>query len=231
MSIRIDTGLGLSQFENVNELRMYPFSETASLVDINGLELPKDVIVDLHMAVPSEGISKVKLTGVHLSQSMVSACFKAYSGHGTSALSVIVSRDSFKPYFPYRLEKLAGSEDIGGIVSFGEIDFPGFPVSYFMDAEIHQCCIACSKPAGLRRIIDPRSGLSVSGDVKIDFSGYVEVKRDGGEYALSLEDGAEDALASDLCDGTIGSSCGATPIRTINGVSPDSQGNIVLWFH
>lgn len=231
MAIRVDTGLGLAQFENANELRMYPFSDTASLVGKNGLELPRDVIVDLHMSVPSEGEPEVRLSGVHLSQSMVSACFMSKYSNKVSALSVTVARSSFKPYFPYRLEKLAGSEDIGGVVSFGEITFPGYPVSYLMDAKIHPCCIISSKPASLRKITDLRSGLSVSGDVQIDFSDYVESSRNGNIFSLALEEGAEQILASSVCDGTSGGVCGATPIRTINGVSPDDDGNIVLWFH
>lgn len=234
MAIYTDAGSRFVQFENENGLRRYPFADWASLTDSNGRELPLDVISDFRVAVPMEdGASEVpvvKLTSIHLSQSMVSACFKCERTSGVCALSVTVSTASFKPYFPYRLEKLAGTEDAGGIVSFGDMTFPGFPYTYFLDAEIHPCCVSASKPAGLRRITDERSGISVSGDVEMSFSGYVDVKKDGNAFSLSLVDGAAQELSSQ-CEKLKGDVCGAVPIRSINGVAPDEDGNIVLWFH
>lgn len=231
MAIRIDTDAGLAQFENTNELRMYPFADGASLIDANGKELSRDIIVDLHMFVSADVAVEVKLVSVHISQSMISACFKSVSDYGTGAMSVIVSKGSFKPYSPYRLEKLSGSNDIGGIVTFGDITFPGNPCTYFLNTDIHPCCIISSKPAGLRSIKDPKSGQSLSGDIVIEFSDYIEAIKNGNVFSLSLEDGTEDELTSNSCNAFSGEQCGATPIRTINGVSPDADGNIVLWFH
>lgn len=239
MSIYADTSV--AQFENVNELRNYPFTDSSSLVDSLGRSLPADVIVDAHFFVPADvelGVPSespvVRLSSVHMSQAMLSACFIADFKGTVNALSVTVSKDDFKPYFPYRLEKLIGSRDIGGIVSFGFVPFPGFPETYVLrSAEIHPCCVAACKPAGLRRIEDPRSGEHVCGDVKIEFSGYVESEKFENGYLLTVDDASALQLASKCVDSDRSESgvCGATPIKSINGIRPDEEGNIVLWFH
>ena len=234
-----------AQFENVNSLRSYPFSDISDLVSNDGKIVPSDVIVDLHIVVPSSSFDSsgessfgnemsepvVRMTSLHLSSSMVSACFVSFSGNEKNAVSVIVSRETFVPYMPYRLEKLAGSSDIGGIVTFGDFEFPGVPETYFMDAVVHPCCVSSANPPRLRKFIDPRSGESVSGDVSMSFTGYVGVSKTGNSFHLSLEKGAEEELSSECAKATGAGACGATPISSINGVRPDKNGNIVLWFH
>lgn len=246
MGVYVD--MASAQFENENALRMYPFESGSSLVDKDGKELSRDAIVDLHLFVPaalgdpseiihadSDALPRVSLSSFHVSSHMVSACFRC----GSASLSVTVSRDSFRPYFPYMLEKLAGSEDVGGVVTFGDIDFPGFPETYFFRGRfdgdvgvmVHQCCVAAAKPASLRSFVDKRSGERLSGDVEIDFSGYVKSEKSGKSFMLSLEDGADVELASECAKASGADACGATPIVSINGVKPDENGNIVLWFH
>ena len=226
----------IAQFENVNSLRSYPFEDGSLLVDRTGKALPQDVIVDVHMVVPAIGelpsAPSVRLTSVHLSPSMVSACFKSDSGGRTCALSVTVAVDNFRPYMPYALERLYGAEDVGGVVTFGDIDFPGYPETYFMDtAKVHPCCVALARPARLRSVIDRRSGDALYGDVRISFSGHVRSEGDGKSFSLSLESGSEIELASECMTRSSAGICGATPVTSINGVEPDEDGNIVLWFH
>ena len=242
MAVHAD--MAAAQFENVNELRRYPFTEDASLADLLlgtitdvGIVVPADVPVNGGVFKSFDPVPApvVEMTSVHLSPSMVSVCFRSVFDGKTSALSVTVSSATFRPYFPYRLEKLFGSDDIGGFVSFGDIRFPDNPETYRFDgATVHPSCVAMAKPAGLRRITDRRSGTSISGDVRISFSGYVDVQSDAGDpksVSLSLAEGAETELASDCIDMSGSNPCGATPIRSINGVQPDEEGNIVLWFH
>lgn len=241
--MEIHESLASAQFENLNSLREYPFADGSSRRARDGRELPQDVIVDVHLLVPASfenpeswlsgaSLPDVRLSSVHLSQQMVSACFVSEFHGVRSALSVSVARASFRPYFPYRLEKLVGTEDCGGVVTFGDIAFPSSPETYLMeDAAIHPCCCAIARPPALRRFFDERSGDSVSGDAEIAFSGYILTKRDGKSFSLSLEKGADAELASDCANVAGLDVCGATPIRSINGVSPDADGNIVLWFH
>ena len=241
--------ISAAQFENVNSLRSYPFGDGTELVSSDGKILPRDVVVDIHLTVPAQILKKngstaqsegasfgiqtpiVRMKSVYLSPSMVSACFVSVFGSVKSAASVTVSRTNFAPYMPYRLEQLAGSIDIGGVVTFGDFDFPGFPEAYFLDAEVHPCCVSVSDPPRLRSFVDPRSGERLSGDVAMSFTGYVNAHRIGKSISLSLEKGASDELASDCAKITGADACGATPISSINGVRPDDEGNIVLWFH
>lgn len=249
MAVYVDTAT--AQFENVNELRKYPFVDTATFVDTQGAEISAGLVADVGLVVPAEiglvvpedGVVNntsqpespvVKMTSIHLSSAMVSVCFQAVFNGKMSALSVTVGSSVFRPYFPYRLEKLYGSEDVGGVVSFGDIKFPNYPETHRLEnAIVHPSCIAMAKPASLRSLVDLRSGLSIFGDVRIAFSGYVEASAgdDSKSIQLSLAEGAESALASDCIDMDGEDPCGATSIRSINGVSPDEDGNIVLWFH
>ena len=232
MPVFVDNAI--AQFENVNSLRGYPFERADSLVDRCGRSLSQDVIVEVHMAVPATGsqIPRVKLSSVHLSPAMVSACFKSEFEGKTRALAVTVAAGNFRPYMPYMLDRLYGSEDIGGVVTVGDRDFPGFPETYFFDdAVVHSCCVAAAKPAGLRSIVDRRTGEMLSGDVRMSFSSHIVSNKDGKMFSLSLEDGSANELASECVGGTSAGICGATPIKSINGVAPDKEGNIVLWFH
>lgn len=252
MAVYVD--MANAQFENVNELRRYPFTDESSLKDDFGMELPDDCISDIRIVVPSSkcvngadsdssspvgehGFRKctlptVRLSSFHMSHYMVSACFIVFGEEGSAALSVTVSSSNFKPYFPYRLEKVAGARNVGGVVTFGNIEFPMTPHTYFLnDAVVHPCCVAVSEVGRLMSIVDRRSGSRLTGDVSIDFSGYVKASKTSGCVKLSLEDGAADELASECAKISGYGSCGATPIRSINGIRPDEEGNIVIWFH
>ena len=238
-------GMAAAQFENVNSLRLYPFAEGSSLADRDGVEIPMGAIADLHLAVPcpmrarGPGFSpsgadapEARLSSLHLSRAMVSACFTSWNGSERGALSVIVPGGSFRPYFPYALRPLAGSSGMGGAVAFGDVELPEIPETHFLDsAVVHPCCVTAVRPPGLRGFFDPRSGESVSGDVGVWFSGYVDAARDGGSISLSLKDGGAAALASECARASGRDVCGATPIESINGVRPDADGNLVLWFH
>lgn len=246
--MNIDSDMNSAQFENVNALRAFPFAGDCAPADRTGRRLPDDLIVDLHMVVPalprqdsgSSGSGEagvmpaphVRMSSLHVSPFMVSACFVSACEGCSGAVSVTVSRENFRPYMPYRLVRLAGSFDMGGIVTFGDFSFPGSAETYFFDdAEIHQCCVSAYEPPRLRSFVDARSGARLSGDVEIGFSGFVSASRDGQSVRLSLEDGATEELASECYKASGSDLCGATPISSINGVRPDSEGNIVLWFH
>lgn len=241
MSVRFDSSAA-AQFENVNELRSYPFSDNASLVSRNGDELPENVISDLHIAVPSSGGSLedrgdsdvARVSSVRLSPSMVSVCVVVDRGGAVvSAMSVTVSMDSFRPYFPYRMERLAGLEDSSGVITFGNFDTPAEPTTYLLDgAYICAGCMAKVHAPKLRKFVDPRSGASASGDVSIEFPNHIVAKAEGKRSVrLSLSEGSAEELVSSCAKELAVNACGATPIKSINGILPDAQGRIVLWFH
>ena len=223
-----DERLGAAKFENVNEGRSYPFADDAILNTEDGIRLPDDVLADMRLVAPAGSVAS--LSSVYISPRMISLCLAV----GASALSCTVSRDLFEPYVPYRLGRLAGLEDTGGVVTFGQLEFPSEPRTYRFApgvARLADCVMAEYVPAALRRFVDARSGRMLSGDVKLDFSGYVQAERTADGLQLKLPAEAARALLSD-CDKKIQSNpCGATPVTKINGVAPDDKGRIVLWFH
>ena len=146
------SGNGVMQFENVNLLRSYPFAENAVLTSTDGRTLPDGAIVDMRLVLPySESVS-AELASVHLSTGMVSACVRIVdSGRTVAALSATISAANFKPYTPFRMEKLAGAEDVGGIVTFGDVEMPFSPETYFFSSvKVHPGCIVAFTPPKLR---------------------------------------------------------------------------------
>lgn len=223
---------GAIQFENANSLRAYPFSEGTEFVSTDGRTPPEGSIVDLHLVVPFSATARAELASIHLSESMVSACVKIMDGDVvTAALSATIRGEDLVPYMPTRMEPLSGRSDAAGIVTFGDVELPSSPETYFFSGvQVHPCCVAMLRPPGVRKIVDPRSGEEASGDVDVGFSGYVSASRTGRSVKLLLADGAKELSSSCARDLPL-NMCGAEPITSINGVKPDSSGTIVLWFH
>ena len=152
----------------------------------------------------------------------------------SQSLSVIIRASDFEPYMPYRLEPLNGTHDIGGLVTFGQIDFPEEPMTYKFDdiaVPVLDSAVARYEPAKVRGFLDPRTGEVLTGDVRLGFSTAVESKREGSGVRLDLDPTARENLLSDCDRNRPVNTCGATPIRSINGIRSDEQKRIVIWFH
>ena len=157
-----------------------------------------------------------------------------YHSRGSDAMSVTVRASELEPYVPYRLEPLTGSEDFGGVITFGQIELPETPVTYrFQDCavKVDECALARYEPARVRSFVDPRTGERASGDVRLSFSAHVSSSRDGNGARLSLDEASRSGLLSDCDRNRPANACGAVPIEAINGVRPDDEGRIVIWFH
>lgn len=229
-----ETQPGYIQFENANEARSYPFESNSILQTLDGKILPDGLIADAHLALPV-GVTAF-LSKVYISTSLVSICIKVKDEltEELAALVLTLQRSKIKPYTPYRLDKLVGCEDIGGVISLGNVDLIDQVGDFrFEDSQVkfENSVISNFVPAKVRRIIDPRTGESLSGEVNIKFSNYINVsKKDGGiDLELTPEGNIELLPACDRNKDF--NACGATPITNINGVYPDEQGRIVLWFH
>ena len=224
---------GIMQFENSNEGRSYPFADDSVLVSDDGFRLPDSMVADMRLVIPKG--TEASLASVHVSGKMLSICVRVTSsGQISAALSCTVRVDAFEPYIPYRMEKLTGSEDVGGIVTFGQVEFPHLPVTYRFSARhvgIAESAVAKYTPARLRKIVDDRTGKSVAGDVTVKFSAHVDVSRDEDGVRLKLKPGSNSVLLP-ACDRYASSDpCGATPVHSIDGVLPDKKDRIAIWFH
>ena len=207
------------------------------LIDTTGREFPQDAIVDVHISIPFNAACPiVKLSSAYISDSLISVCFTHESetngNKSVIALSAIVSKSSFSPYTPIRLENVTGVDGAGGIVTFGDVTFNSLPEQYsFNSVIVHPCCVLAVNQPNVKRFIDNRSGDSISGDASISFSNYIVAQKSSDGISLKLKDGAAATLASECSKATGYNICGSTPVKSINGVKPDSDGNIVLWFH
>lgn len=224
---------GIIQFENANEGKSYPFADNTTLMSDSGRVLDDSVVTDLHLAIPMQ--AEAYLSSVYISDVMISICFKIDQEDETvSALSCTIKASEFEPYTPYRLEPLTGCEDVGGIVTFGAIDFKSESGAYRFSTNVVRLAdsvVSKYAPAKLRKIIDDRTGESVTGNINLDFTSYIQAIKESDGIKLNLTKGANDALLSD-CDKNVDENpCGTTPIETINGVAADSKKRIVIWFH
>lgn len=223
---------GIIQFENANEGKSYPFADNANLTADSGVILNDNIVADMHLVIPKS--AEAYLSSVYISDNMISVCIKVVTGSSVGALSCTIKSSSFEPYIPYRLEKLTGSEDLGGIITFGAVNFSSSKGSYRFSrntVRISESAISKYTPAGLRRIIDDRTGESVSGDVNLEFTSYVQTVKGDDGIKLDLTKGANDALLTKCDQDVVENPCGATPITSINSVSPDNKNRIVIWFH
>lgn len=230
----------IAQFENMNELRSYPLVDGSRLESADGEAMPDGMLADVHVVIPSSGQDPsfasgsmcAKVSSVHVSPAMVSVCVSAYrQGDLVAALAASVSMDRFVPHMPYRMSSLHGFRGCGGVVTFGDFEVPGRPVTYSIgDAVLCDACVAEIIQPAVKSFVDQRSGESASGDVSIEFSGHIEASEAEGGIKLSLADGSAAELVSSCAKDMQVNPCGATPIKSINGVSPDEQGRIVLWF-
>lgn len=217
------------QLENVNEGRSYPFADEAQIT------FDENIITDLSLVVPKG--AKAWLSSVYISSKLVSLCISIKVGDECRGLSVIVRADAFESYSPYRLEKVGGSEDVGGMVTFGNIRFDDYstgPKSYrFAEEEVTFAPSVVMEyvPAKVRKFYDPRSGRTVSGDTTIEFSEHVVAEQGETGIKLSLKGGSNEALLPECERNAPVNACGATPITSINGVKPDKENRIAIWFH
>ena len=222
---------GRIQFENANEGRSYPFADDESLVCSDGTRMPEGILADMKLVVP-EG-SSARVSSVHVSSGMVSVCVSVATPSGVNALSATVATSSLKPYVPYRMSMLEGSEDVGGAVTFGDFEVPPVPTTYrFTEgARLEDSVVAEYRPAGLRGFLDPRTGEIARGDVQISFSSHIESKMSDTGVSLSLLPGSAELLATDCDRNRPVNVCGSTTVTSINGVEPDDSSRIVIWFH
>lgn len=216
------------QFENVNEGRSYPFSDESII------PFDENTIVDLSIVAPKGATAW--LSSVYLSKNLISLCVRVVVGTSAKALSVIVKADEFEPYIPYRLEKVGSSEDIGGMVTFGNIRLAEFiePKTYkFAEGKITFAPPVLMEyvPAAVRKFLDPRNGETVNGDVEFSFSAHVVASQGERGVKLSLKEGSNDLLLPKCEREAPVNACGATPVTSINGVKPDAENRIAIWFH
>lgn len=215
------------QFENANELRKYPLSEAATCVDDSGRPFPDNIVVDLSIASVSE-LPHLRVSSVHVGPGLVSISFSDDNGAVATATAVDPS-----DYEPVGLDPLR--DGVSGHVVFGRFDRSSRSTYRFSSAAqsaVHEFCVFEFPVAGVKAFVDDMSGGSATGDVVFDFGRYVDARMsgDGSTVVLSLSDSLARTLDTGCVPTDLNTSCLAPVIQTINGVEPDSNGEIAIVF-
>ena len=227
------------EWQNENALRAYPLEDDAPAAS----RIPAWLVADMRVTCPP-GCTPY-ISSVYVSPTLLSV---AVSGRMEGApgapppppvglLAKTVTRDELEPFRTYAMDRLSGAAS--GTVVFGEAppEFspsPALRLSFTADeAPLAQAAVARAAAPGVTGIADPAHGTSARGI--IDLSGNSEFRTrvdpdDPHTIVVALTDMYRD-LTTSVCDAVPSfSTCGETPVRTINGVPPTETGVIYLRF-
>jgi hypothetical protein len=217
----------MKSWYNENEGRAYPLREGSARVDVLGRPLPDDIIADASIVVPNELEDDVFLTTVSLSPLLVTLVI----GTQTQGLLVGTYPKPLDLYKPLPLDPITddvsgfvvlghGSEAYQGIYSFSDPVATPFAVKalHTFDALPIPFFGKLGAPAQIRGVIE------------IQVNDNVQVRYDDGTNTVyfSLTESVRDSFVGPCARGDSISGCGVPPVRTINGVTADADGTIIL---
>ena len=223
------------EWPNVNSQRNFPLIQSASLVS-STFTIPNDLIVDLVMPVNTGVTPEIDPTLFHVSRIGVFSggvvITLAYNGSDFSTINI--SSSTFTPYSTYAFTGINEYFDVRGWVTIGDIvktlEGPG---SWDFTA-----ATAGFEPTVIRPNLRSITSMRVANgaDVSAGISGDIVLVA-GNKIRFRL--GEVSGNPSIIIDAVTGSDyqeecdCNdlnelAPPIRSINGVVPDTAGNITL---
>ena len=215
--INLGNTVAVAQWENENEFASFPF-ESHSEAD--------GVVSDLSVFVSGTD-APMRLASVHVGPAMVSVSLS----DGSNCLACTVSSSAFEPYRPYVMSSVSGSAS--GVCSFGDVDFssPVFRKFGGSGPAVLETLVTRIDAGRLLEFVDDDSGESVSGDVEIRLPAGASCSRTDDGIEISMNESLDDLVVSP-CDSKDGELRAGelSPIRSINGLSPDSSGRIAVVF-
>lgn len=241
-------------WQNANEGRAFPVHDEATKVDRAGILLPDDILVDAKIRIPrslgqSVYIGSVGVTPALVSVSLVAtedAPFGGSSSSGASdqAVAVVTARRPVELYRTVAIQAL--QRGVGGWVTFGSgVNELSEFSAVFDSAEASLLAEGAASAYGDRPVESlQKEGSSTILQGEIALAGQAAVirirrvvRRVDGELkemiAIGLDPSVDLASLLDRfsrpcnrrpSEGT----CPGTPLTSINGVTPDEDGNIGL---
>jgi hypothetical protein len=216
------------EFYNENEMMAYPLSGSTTQQGTDGAALPFSMLADLRMTVPRSLAGQLYVSAFTLTPFIVSVAIASPAGGvfaGTYARPV-------NPYAPYPLSPML--DMASGYVVFGggileQSDFR-FMAS---GAAVSALDIKTTTPVEAAIVMSLGRYLSANdaglqGVVKLQAGADVTIRYDNGRLKVGLKDTAMLKYVNPCDQQAVFNNCGGPPIRTINGVSPDSNGAITL---
>lgn len=220
------------QWYNENEGRAYPLSELATLVDINGVTLPNDILVDLCVLVPPIH-QNVYVSSIRITPALVSI---GISSDVSGLLVGTFTRDSVRPYAAYALTALV--DNVSGHVTFGEhrsvitedYRFASVAASGLATRAVH---VVDTLPVNKLLKLYGNPNQSIRGLVRLVAGSGLAITQDPDDsetILITLNADLAQAFASPCTEVANADACGAPPIRRINNICPDENGKIILRF-
>lgn len=223
-----------TQWYNDNESRQYPLLDGVSATNDAGSTLPTDIIADLSIAVPEAISTSIWVSSVRITDMLVTIGISSATG---GILVGTYLRSSTVPYRAYPLVPLV--DDVTGWVVFGNHLVSQSAVeNYRFDRPaqslVEHRCIRVLDPLPVTDMV--KSGAytttPLTGLIRVEGGSgiIVEAGTDGHTIILRLDPRLASTLSGPCNASATADSCGVPPIRRINGVPSDSQGNIKLVF-
>ena len=214
---------------NKNEQRQYPIATHVSAVSDSGDRLPDSLIADL-MVVYADSVpasSGPYLSSITIGPSLVSVAISVED-------SVILSGSFTKPVAirtPLPLQ--ASSVNSSGYISFG-IDINDEEMSYIFSSAVqsrleYKACRSFS-PLPIRSVgVEGEAAETLDGIITLVANDPIRIVHVGNNVVeISLTEEARQRFLGP-CDSGLGpDGCGPAPLRKINGVGPDANGNIFV---
>lgn len=225
--INLGNDISTVQWENENEFRAYPFDSATC-----GADFPLGVVADMSI-VHSDGSSEFRLTSLHVGPGMVSVSVS----NGSALLVCTVGRSAFEPYRPYRMTAVGGDATIAvaGMCSFGDVSFDEMQTLKFPEGPVVLGSLVTLIPSGkLKCFVDESTGEKATGSVGMSIPDDLSVSRsvsDGTQsLTFTLTQQLDNAVTSPCASADILYADKVPPIKSINGVRPDSSGRIAVVF-
>lgn len=227
---------------NLNEIRAYPFADTASLRDDVGALLPEYLLVDCHLWWPDLYGAVGCVSSATVSPGLITILFAAWSGSEITPLAALhVSRPSL-PYRSYALTALqsgvAGWAAVGNVPSSDSVSTWRFsdPARSTLLPRLAQAYPSLP----VQSLGKSGNPLAMVGRVRFAAGSGISITEQTRTIAGQSRRCVVFSLAPDQlpalyeqCAGPCGkrpesNNCTPPSIRTINGVVPDANGRIFI---
>jgi hypothetical protein len=218
----------ITEYLNENENRSYPLAEDAPAVGANGTALPRDLIVDLGIVIPRGLAGTLYVSGVTVTPALLSVAIASTAGGAftfTAARPVTL-------YRPYSLTSLISMAS--GYITFGR------GAEYLQSGSfIFNSVVASGLDPRAVRLMDSQAVTSVGpyrgqdsikfrNDISLVAGTNVTIRYADGKIKIGLAEAVRSQFVGPCDRQAIFNNCGAPPIRTINGVTPDANGIIAI---
>jgi len=231
---------------NSHASRNYPVDDAATGIDDNGLVLPDDIILDLHISWPLAYGQFAFIGGITITENLVSVVIMAATTADSAAEFIPLGAVSLvKPFASNTQQPLTAVADgVGGFIMFGDVEEQiSLRFSTAAQSRIIARVAMPYKPLPVHHIRKAGRPDVLTGIVQILHGSGIHVEL----QTVLVGDTTVDAIVISL-DSTVDAStifqqyvgpCGGRPesgtcelpgIETIGGVAPDCDGNIDIIF-